>query len=268
MTLPAKSTVLLLTVVLAVSGFLLFKPTSAQSTTPSPPEFTAKYADYSYDVPPTYGTDQYTGKNITISEGYHVDNKTVVFTIKNQAFTPYTNSNGNAIGLYYNFRGKGYYGNEWSLYPFSNQPSDLYPSTNAQSVWRYSEYYSVYSPKYPASNSGYTEITVPLEFFSLQSAPADSQLDFQVQAMIGHIDPINTGLISGEGYYSFTGQFSGWSSTQTVRVSTSNTQNNASPSPTASIPELSWLAILPLFAATLIAAIKLKRRLHLGKSVF
>ncbi len=30
--------------------------------TPSIPEFTLKYIDYSYDVPPTYKIDEYTGE--------------------------------------------------------------------------------------------------------------------------------------------------------------------------------------------------------------
>ncbi len=42
------------------------------------------------------------------------------------------------------------------------------------------------------------------------------EVDFQVEAMTGHIDLINSGPIGGDGYYSFTGQFSDWSNTQTL----------------------------------------------------
>jgi hypothetical protein len=261
MKLLSKSTVAVLIIMLAASSLLVIKPAFAQSIlSPVPPQFTVRYADYSYDVPPTYGIDQYTGKNVTTSEGYHVDNKTVVFTVKNQPFTPYTDSSGNLIGLYYNFRGKGSYGTEWNMYPFSNQPSDLYPSTSAQSVWRYDDNYS---PKYPASNTNYTEIAIPLRFFSLQSAPLNSKLDFQVQSMTGHIDPITTGPISGEGYYSFTGQFSGWSTTQTVTVEDTpsispNTTGTIPPTP--AIPELSLLATLPLILGIPLIILKSRQR--------
>lgn len=64
---------------------------------PSVPEFTLKYLDYSYDVPPTYGIDQYTGENVTVKYGYHVDNRSIEFTFKNQPFAPYTDSSGTTL---------------------------------------------------------------------------------------------------------------------------------------------------------------------------
>lgn len=247
----SKSLRLLLVVMLAVSSLLAIQQTYAQSIPkPSAPEFTVKYADYSYDVPPTYGIDQYTGKNVTINEGYHVDNRTIVFTIKNQPFTAYSDSSGNHIELYYNFKAKGHYGDDFVLYPFSNEPSRLYPDTNAQSVRRGSD--SSYSPKYPASNSEYTEIAIPAIFFNLYGPSIGRECDFGVQAMVGHIDPINSGPISGEGYYSFTGQFSDWSPTQTIYLDTTQ------PNPT--VPELPWLALLPLCLIVLSVALVLKRR--------
>ena len=83
---------------------------------PSVPEFTIRYADYSYSVPPTYGVDEYTGEKRTISYGYDVINRTVLFTIKNQPFNGYYDSNGNYIQLYYHIRYKGSYGDTWSDY--------------------------------------------------------------------------------------------------------------------------------------------------------
>ena len=70
---------------------------------PSVPEFTVKYLDNSYDVPPTYEINQFTGNQIVKSDGYHVDKRTIEFTIKNQDFPPYQDSDGNNIILYYNF---------------------------------------------------------------------------------------------------------------------------------------------------------------------
>jgi hypothetical protein len=214
-------------------------------------QFTVKYVDNSYDVPPTYGIDEYTGQNVTTSQGYRVDNQTIIFKIKNQPFTPYTDPSGNYIGLYYNFRAKGHYGDNWRLYPFSNEPSNLYPSTNAQSVWRYSDTFSSYSPEFPASNSEYTEVAIRPISFDLYGAAIGRECDFQVQAMIGHIDPITTGPIAGDGYYSFTGQFSDWSNTQTIYLMTTQ------PSPT--VPEFSYLVVVSLLIIVPITVLIKKR---------
>ena len=44
-------------------------------------------------------------------------NKTIAFTVENQPFTPYTDSIGNYIGLYYNFEVKGHFTDTWTQYP-------------------------------------------------------------------------------------------------------------------------------------------------------
>jgi hypothetical protein len=74
-------------------------------TLPSVPEFTLKFEAQPYDLPPTYGIDSYTGKNVTIAEGGHVENKSIVVTIKNQP------SSGD---LYYNVRYKGHFEESWT----------------------------------------------------------------------------------------------------------------------------------------------------------
>ena len=110
-----KKSALILVILLAASVLIMVEPAFAQSApAPSVPEFTLKYADYSYSVPPTYGTDPYTGQNITVTSGYEVVNETVQFTILNQPFNPYYDSSGNQIQLYYHIRYKGHYGNTWS----------------------------------------------------------------------------------------------------------------------------------------------------------
>jgi hypothetical protein len=190
---------------------------------PSVPEYTLRYVDLSYDVPPTYGIDQFTGETVITQEGYHVDNKSVAFKIKNQPFTSYNDSSGNIIGLYYNFRFKGHFGNEWQYYPFSD---------NGQGTRRYSAMFYVLidqSPKLAASNSEYTDIFLGLPFlFGVQNPPVGSQVDFQVQVLIGHIDYL------GDGFYSYTGQKSDWSNTQTITVGESQTPTtSSSPSPPA-----------------------------------
>jgi hypothetical protein len=82
------------------------------------------------------------------------------------------------------------------------------------------------SPKLVASNSEYTDIFLGLPFlFGVENPPVGSQVDFQVQALIGHIDYL------GDGFYSYTGQKSDWSNTQTITVGESQTPT---PSPTTS----------------------------------
>jgi hypothetical protein len=52
--------------------------------------------------------------------------------------------------------------------------------------------------------------------------------------------------------YPFTGAESGWSNTQTVTIG-----NAISTTPTPSVPEFSWLTLLPLFASALLVAVVL-----------
>jgi hypothetical protein len=179
------------------------------------------YVELSYDVPPEYGIDPYTGEKVVTQEGYHVENQSVVFKIKNQPFTPYNDASGNNICLYYNFRFKGHYvDDEWQYYPFSE---------SGQGTRRYSAMFYVLidgSPKLAASNSEYTEIIFSLPFLLGENPPVGSQIDFQVQALIGHIDS------EGSGYYSYTGQTSDWSSTYTITTTIGESQTpTVTPSP-------------------------------------
>ena len=104
-----------LVLVLASSSLMAVKPAQSSTTKPSVPEFTVKLVAHPYDVPTTYGIDPYTGKNVTIQEGHHVENKSIEVTIKNQPFSPYKDANG-SYGLYYNVRFRGHYGHDWN-YP-------------------------------------------------------------------------------------------------------------------------------------------------------
>lgn len=223
----SKGFSLLLVVVLAFSSLVVVESVFAQSIPkPSTPEFSLKYIDLSYDVPPTYGVDQFTGKTVITQQGYHVDNQSIAFKIKNQPFTSHNDSSGNNISLYYNFKFKGHFGTEWSHYPFND---------NGQGTRRYFSTFFVLiyqSPKLPASNSEYTNIVLGLPFlFGVANPSVGSQVDFQVQALIGHID------YAGDGFYSFTGQSSDWSNTQTITISssapTATPKTSASSTPTS-----------------------------------
>jgi hypothetical protein len=181
---------------------------------PSVPEFTLNYIDLSYDVPPTYGTDQYTGQTIITQDGYHVDNRSLQFTIKNQPFTPYTDPSGNKIDLYYNFRIKGAYGTEWNYYPFA---------PNGVTTSRYGGIFWGNSTESPAdlaqSNSEYTTITIAIP--DLYNVPAVAQLQVQAQALIGYMVPSDY-MMAGH-VYVFTGQYGDWSNTQTITIGESQT---------------------------------------------
>lgn len=199
----SKLAFLLLTLIIVASSIIMVKPAYSVSP-PSVPEFTLEYVDNSYDVPPTYGIDQYTGKSIITEEGYHVDNRTIEFTIKNQPFTSYVDASGNNIKLYYNFRFKGPYGNEWSYYPDTSHSYGLYTG---------------FFPDTSASNSDYTIITVNLRSLGI---PIGSQVQFQVQAIIGYIHRSYTGMLAGD-FYGFTGERSDWSETKTLTFDESQT---------------------------------------------
>ena len=133
---------LLLVVILAVSSLMMVESASAQSIPkPSVPEFTLKYVDNSYDVPPmtTSSTDPYTGKvTFTTIPGYHVENKSVEITIKNQPFTSYLNENGSRVWLFYYVAVKGHFEN-WSYHLDANywlkqKLSESYPPGLALTV--------------------------------------------------------------------------------------------------------------------------------------
>jgi hypothetical protein len=166
---------------------------------PAVPEFTVKLVDRSYDVPSSSSIDPYTGQ-IVIHPGYHVENKTIEVTIKNQPFIP-TNIYGWNTSFYYNVRIKGHYADDWiALYPPADNP--LKPS-----------------------NSDYTTLSLT------QSYPSNAQIDFQVEAMIGYVSH-TTEFAS----WYFTGEESGWSNTQTITIGESQTPTSPpanSPTPSS-----------------------------------
>lgn len=183
---------------------------------PSVPEFIVKFVDYSYDVPPTYGIDQYTGETAITKQGEHIINRTLEFTIKNQPFTCYEDSEGKEIELCFNFRFKGYYGSEWSYYPFKPDGYSSIP---------YGMLTGASTPKLSQSNTEYTSISINLDVLLAISSgykgshtyPSGGQMDFQAQALIGYISYEATGLIAGS-HYILSGETSDWSETQTITL--------------------------------------------------
>ena len=101
----------------------------AQSITkPSVPNFTVTYVDNSYYMEPVYGVDQYSGETIQTGGGYTVQNKSFELKIKNLPFTPYAVKDADGadrqVGISYEIRYKGHYGENWKFYLVSgNSPS-------------------------------------------------------------------------------------------------------------------------------------------------
>jgi hypothetical protein len=218
MRLLTKTLPLLLITMLAASSLIAVESASAQSTPkPAVPEFTLQYSDHSHSVPPTYGTDPYTGKSVITNYGQDITNRTVQFTIKNQPFTRYTDSNGTPISLYYHIRYKGHYEDHWSgNYQTQDGSTTIYDTLVFQ-----------------ASNTTYTEISLeeylvdgvtsyePLNFIHL---PDSGLVDFQVQAIIGiaSVETLKTTYSDVGPFYGVKGQLGDWSPTQTITIGESS----------------------------------------------
>lgn len=230
---------------------LTVEPANAQTISkPSVPEFTVEYVVYTSYIEPTYTINPYTGENETKSQGEEVRDKEVVFTIKNQPFTPYDDTNGNYIGFYFNFRYKGHYENQWTYEPFKPDGKSVY----AAGGWAIGPF-----PKYTQSSSDYTTLTFDLHKFIGQSSgfPSGGKLDFQVQAQIGNIFPSEGVSPSLGSYYNFTGQSSDWSPTHTITIG----DESVSPSPSPTVPELPFVAVLSLLVIIPLITIFVKKRI-------
>jgi hypothetical protein len=127
---------------------------------------------------------------------------TIEITINNQPFTPSVDASGNNTSLYYNVRFKGHYASDWTYYPQNRNSSYI-----------------------AASTTDYTTITLALGSPPLGAIPAGGQVDFQVQALIGHDNQISSNQ------YEFAGEVGNWSSPQTIIMP--ETSPSGSPSPSA-----------------------------------
>jgi hypothetical protein len=237
---------LVLVLVLAVSSLMMAKPelALAQITKPSVPGFTVKLVDNSYDVPTTHSIDPYTGQNITHT-GYHVENKTIEVTIRNQPFAPSYAGNSFNASFYYNVRTKGHYEENWTVVYI---PDDVYPTQSNSD-------YTVLS--FSSTENGY--FMAASQEAGLY-APSGGQVDFQVEAMIGYQSRIYNPNATNplEMYpWCFTGGESGWSNTQTI-----TSAENVSPSPTSTptVPEFPPVIVLTILLIALTLAISVFKR--------
>ena len=253
---------LFLLVTLAVVGLTTMQATFAQSIPkPSVPEFNVKYVDHSYDIPPTYGIDQYTGKTVETKQGEHIDNRTVEITIKNEPFTPYNDSNQNVIDRFYDVRYKGSFTETWNTM-FANQ-------TQVAGIGAANPYME-YGYAIQDYSAQYTTIIYRLT----SQVSANGQIDFQVEALEGYTSETSydAHIMFVYAGFTFYGQESGWSNTKTVSIgetiasalptplSTITAATAPTPAqtstPTTAVPEIPTMAgLLLLFSMTSIAAI-------------
>ena len=232
---------LLFVVILAVSSLIMVESAFAQSIPkPSVPEFTVKFVNASY---PVTTTNPYTG----LSETALASNNSIQITIKNQPIITLNNQ------IYYNIQGKPHFTGNWTeLYPIENWTS----AYNGDGTFAYAEYINYNSPR--QSTSSYTIVTFPVvatDIFSasgydiqmyfdgyqytegtytafLRAIPAGAQIDFQVEALIGHAS--QTWIIEHPFYPTIGGHFapattydetSGWSNTLTVTIPSDSTSS-------------------------------------------
>ena len=203
------------------------KPVFAQTTspmatpipTPAVPTFTVELIGPSYTVPTSYSLNQSSGQ-IVAQIGYIVEYSNVEVTIKNQPFTPFTVSPGNVAEVYYDIQIKDH--NQTDNWAVLYSAED-FPEQSADS-----DYTNISIPVATGQNGG---ITIPV----------DTQTDIQIQAMIGYITSTFVAYTSTPPYigdyydYSFVGQTSSWSATQTVTIP-ANVPLSPTPAPTFLTP--------------------------------
>jgi hypothetical protein len=240
---------LFLTLIIAMSclALLTVKPINAQTTVPtsspipipmpSVPEFTLQLVGPPYEVNTTYYEDENTGQIVT-EIGYINQYSYLEIKIKNQPFTPFIgDEHGNMVQIQYNVRIK---------------------QSNETNNWV--EVYSPYNGYPIQSNSDpTTTIMIPIEggLISSLGSIAGTQSDIQVEALAGYVHRMVVWSPNFGAPYVFNGTESGWSETQTVSV-----PENIPNTPTSSVPEFSWLTILPILLTIPIALAMVRKRLQ------
>jgi hypothetical protein len=233
-----------------IAGFLLILsvltlamtiPAYAQSISkPSTPEFTLRYVEHPYDVAPTYQIDQYSGANMTIQAGSHIQNRSIEIIIKNPIFTSYQDTDGNKIQLFYNVSAKGHYGTQWYYYPTWLRTLPVSASEGENTVLSFG-----LDVNYEEDNQ---------YGFWYGDLSSGDQVDFRVQALVGYYTYPAYNRVLQEN--TFNGVVSDWSDIKTIDIP----QENVSPSPT--VPEFSIISALPLLAVIpLIMTISMRKKI-------
>jgi hypothetical protein len=210
---------------------------------PSVPEFSVKYVDRSYYVPPVYGIDQYSGKNVQTGGGFTVTNKTLEITIMSQSFNPYVYDDGkpHSVFLRWDIAYKGHFGDDWKI-------------SKQQPFWNESSRVIVFGV---GDQYGSLDTNIP--------AGPEDKIDFKVRARIGYDTYTNNDFFNPNSLV-FHGETSEWSNIQTITIPSANGSPtaipsvNSSSSPSPTVPEFPLLTLLPLFLIVLPVALVLKHR--------
>jgi hypothetical protein len=230
----SKNVVLLFMLILTLSSLIIIRPVSSAIVKPSVPEFTLKYADYSYDVSPTYGIDSYTGKNVITQTGYHVENKSIEVRIENQPFTVYKDSNGSYVLLNYDIRWKGHFEDNWRV-----SSSNYYIVASSCTMVRSGGLDSLVYPNAPFTVLLYALGENQQSVYWIRNISDGGQVDFQVRALVGNYIRVYGTPVPpfGTPYHDiFTGETSDWSNTQTITIS-DNSDISSTPNPSDSLSE-------------------------------
>jgi len=265
--------VLILTMAISSLSLIMVKPANAQLIPiPAFPQFEVRFV------------------NVSSTPNYLIE-----ISIENQPFD-YSN-NGSLYQEYFNVRVKQHFAENWTeVYPIVNGTSLFNgkgPTPGRTGNFSYAEYISADSPM--QSNSGVRAnfYVIPVEFYLennsgfegysiqktygvwganpignrtfLDEIPIDAQLDFQVQALVGHNSTIwfnISALFDGVGTYVPAAAYDtegNWSNTQTITIG--ETSANTSPNPTPSstpnstptVPEFpTWT--IPLLLTMMVAS--------------
>ena len=228
--------VLILTMAISCLTLMLIRPANAQTAASSPspipipsiPEFTVQLIGPPYIVNTTYSFDQDTGK-IVPQVGFTNQYSYLEIKIKNQPFTRF-DQNGNTVQIQYNVRIK---------------------QSNEINNWV--EVYNPYNG-YPiqANSDAYTTFNITIEggWDSPLGSIAGTQSDIQVEALAGYVHRMVVWSPSFGAPYVFNGTESGWGKTQTISVPENIPLTTPTSIPSA-LPELSWLATIPLLLSVL-----------------
>jgi len=247
-----------------MSILVVAETASAESVLkPAVPEFTVEIVDRSYDVPKTYTTttDPFTGEQVTTSSGgYRVTNKTIDIKIKNQQYSKTFLDNGSAIQLYYTVRTKGHFVDWVPVANLGYSFTRVLASTSE---------YTVLTIRIGADNDivmGRADVVIP----------DGGQEDVQVNAHVGCAYIYYEDNIIPAFHTEYTSLAeSGWSNIQTLSITGDSTSVSPSTSfslnptatsgevpisPTPSIPELSFVVILPLLAFIPLIAVAIHKK--------
>jgi len=272
----SKTFALILTLIIAISSpSVIVKPADAQTIPmPSIPEFTLRFVDASYT---TSTVNSYNGQ----TETQQIRNNSVEVIIKNQLFN-YAN---NSYGVYFNVRVKPHFENaSWWLEVYQPRTSTSLPPDVNGSTYTYAWYLADNSPKQSGEQTSVSFALANVakgydlgfyygyqQFSSiLLNIPTDGQLDFQVQALVGHgserwavltHDPLHRyddtfGFVPAIAY----DLASGWSNIQTINLGDGSVANANSSDPTPITPELFWLIIVSFIFAVLVVTVIIRHR--------